>query len=73
MNCRKMEPAVQERDSCCVLLGKPGSGKGTLAALLPEFTGVPNPSSGAILREDILSGTQCLANIHPVMISICCK
>lgn len=41
-----------------VLLGPPGSGKGTQAALLAEREGVPHISTGAILRANIEAGTQ---------------
>ena len=40
-----------------VLLGKPGSGKGTQAAMLSEEAGLPHLSSGAILRDEIRERT----------------
>jgi len=40
-----------------VLLGKPGSGKGTQAAMLSAETGLPHLSSGAILRGEIREKT----------------
>ncbi len=40
-----------------VLLGKPGSGKGTQAVMLSEKTGLPHLSSGAILRDEIRERT----------------
>jgi len=40
-----------------VLLGKPGSGKGTLAALLSSSLGLPHLSSGEILRQAIRERT----------------
>ncbi len=40
-----------------VLLGKPGSGKGTQAAMLSEKTGLPHLSSGAVLRDEIRERT----------------
>lgn len=40
-----------------VLLGKPGSGKGTQAALLAERLGAAHLSSGAILRNEITERT----------------
>ena len=45
------------RSKRIVLLGKPGSGKGTQAALLSKRFAVPHLSSGAILREEIREGT----------------
>ena len=41
-----------------VLLGPPGSGKGTQAALLVERLGVPHISTGALLRNAAKRGTQ---------------
>jgi adenylate kinase len=40
-----------------VLLGKPGSGKGTQAEMLAGETGLPHLSSGAMLREEIREKT----------------
>ena len=41
-----------------VLLGAPGSGKGTQAALMVEHLGVPHISTGAVLRAAIKAGTE---------------
>jgi adenylate kinase len=41
-----------------VLLGAPGSGKGTQAALLVEQLNLPHISTGALLRDAIKRGTQ---------------
>jgi adenylate kinase len=41
-----------------VLLGPPGSGKGTQAALLKEELNVPHISTGALLRDAAERGTQ---------------
>jgi len=40
-----------------VLLGKPGSGKGTQASMLSAETGLPHLSSGAVLRGEIRDKT----------------
>lgn len=40
-----------------VLLGAPGSGKGTQAALLKEHYNIPHISTGALLREAVESGS----------------
>ena len=41
-----------------VLLGAPGSGKGTQAALLMEQLGLPHISTGAVLRSAAKAGTE---------------
>jgi len=41
-----------------VLLGPPGSGKGTQAALLIEQLGIPHISTGALLRNAAKRGTE---------------
>ena len=41
-----------------VLLGAPGSGKGTQAALLVKEFGVPHISTGELLRSAVAAGTQ---------------
>ncbi len=41
-----------------VLLGAPGSGKGTQAAMLVERLGLPHISTGALLRDAIKRGTK---------------
>ena len=41
-----------------VLLGAPGSGKGTQAAFLKEMYGIPHISTGDILRDEVAQGTE---------------
>jgi len=41
-----------------VLLGPPGSGKGTQAALLVKQLGIPHISTGALLRDAAARGTE---------------
>ena len=41
-----------------VLLGAPGSGKGTQAALMVEYLDVPHISTGAVLRAAIEAGSE---------------
>lgn len=41
-----------------VLLGAPGSGKGTQAKLLTERLGIPQVSTGDLLREALVSGSE---------------
>lgn len=40
-----------------IMIGPPGSGKGTQAAMLKERLGVPAISTGSILRSEIAAGT----------------
>jgi len=40
-----------------ILLGAPGSGKGTQAVVLAEHFGVPHVSSGEMLRREVASAT----------------
>jgi adenylate kinase len=48
---------MAESNKRIVLLGKPGSGKGTQAALLAEALDLPHLSSGEVLRAEIREGT----------------
>jgi len=41
-----------------VLLGAPGSGKGTQAAVLQGILGIPHISTGEILRSEVARGTE---------------
>ena len=41
-----------------VMLGPPGSGKGTQAALLAEKWGIPAISTGEMLRDAVANGTE---------------
>src|SRR6202522_2119621 len=41
-----------------VLLGAPGSGKGTQSELLVEAYGIPHISTGDLLREAVAKGTE---------------
>src|SRR4029453_4024578 len=41
-----------------ILLGAPGSGKGTQAAALADHFGVPHISSGELLRRQVAAGTE---------------
>ena len=45
-----------------VLLGAPGSGKGTYAVELKEYYGIPHISTGEIFRKEIENGRKNLSN-----------
>lgn len=49
------------------MLGPPGAGKGTQAALLAEALGVPHISSGAMLREAVAEGTELGKKAESIM------
>jgi len=50
-----------------ILLGAPGSGKGTLAKLLSSELKVPHISPGDILREEVKQGSQLGKTARPFM------
>jgi adenylate kinase len=50
-----------------VLLGGPGSGKGTQAALLMEELGLPHISTGVLLRAAVKAGTELGLKAKAVM------
>ncbi len=52
-----------------VLLGPPGAGKGTVAALLKKELGVPHISTGDIFRENIKNGTELGKKVQGIMAS----
>ena len=57
--------AVAERR--VVLLGPPGSGKGTQAELLAEALGIPAISTGDMLREAVAAGSELGKRVEGVM------
>ncbi len=52
-----------------VLLGSPGSGKGTMARMLWEKHGVSHISTGDLLRQEILNETDIGKQIAPILSS----
>ncbi len=52
-----------------VLLGPPGAGKGTVAALLKKELGVPHISTGDIFRENIKGGTELGRKVEAILAS----
>lgn len=49
---------MAEKPLYIVLIGAPGAGKGTQAALLEKELGIPHISSGDMLREAVARGTE---------------
>ena len=41
-----------------IMLGAPGTGKGTISAILSEKLGIPQVSTGDIFRKNIKEGTE---------------
>ena len=52
-----------------ILLGAPGSGKGTQAALLSEQIGVPSISTGEMLRDAVRAGSDLGQQVEAIMAS----
>ena len=50
-----------------VLLGAPGSGKGTQAALLKEHFNIPHISTGVLLREAVANATELGKQAREIM------
>jgi adenylate kinase len=50
-----------------ILLGAPGSGKGTQAAILAERIGVSSISTGEMLREAVAAGTALGEKVRAIM------
>lgn len=50
-----------------VLLGAPGSGKGTQAALLEEQLGVPHISTGVLFRAAVKEGTELGLKVRSIL------
>lgn len=50
-----------------ILLGAPGSGKGTQAELLQERLGLPHISTGEMLRDAVSEGTELGKKAEPIM------
>ncbi|HKF74728.1 MAG TPA: adenylate kinase [Candidatus Dormibacteraeota bacterium] len=51
----------------CVLVGPPGSGKGTQAELIAADLGVPHISTGELLRAEAAAGTPLGREVAPVL------
>ncbi len=53
-----MLSADRVKDMNIILLGAPGAGKGTQAAIICERLNIPTISTGNIIREALKSGTE---------------
>ena len=49
---------MSDKPAYIVLIGAPGAGKGTQAAMLVEELGIPHISTGDMLREAVAEGTE---------------
>src|SRR5580700_9824140 len=58
---------VLTRPVAIILFGSPGSGKGTQAKYLVEWLGIPQISTGDMLREHIRRGTEIGQSIRALM------
>src|SRR5262245_49822909 len=50
-----------------ILLGAPGAGKGTQAKLISQRYGIPQISTGDILRENVAQATELGRKADPIM------
>lgn len=57
------------RGICAVLLGAPGSGKGTQAERLSAALGIPAISTGEMLRQEVARGSAVGGRVSAVMAS----
>jgi len=57
----------ERRQLRAVMLGAPGSGKGTQAEILAREVGIPAISTGAMLRSAVASGNQLGQRVEAIM------
>lgn len=62
-----MTGAIRPKGVRAVLLGAPGSGKGTQAEFLAAALGVPAISTGAMLREAVAQGSELGCKVKGIM------
>ncbi len=62
-------PAVGTGHGKAVMLGAPGSGKGTQAELLAARLGIPTISTGEMLRSAVAAGSELGARVEGIMAS----
>ena len=59
MLCINNKNIIKERvNMILIMLGAPGTGKGTIASILSEKLGIPQVSTGDIFRQNIKEGTE---------------
>ncbi len=61
------ERAARPQALCLVLLGPPGSGKGTQAQILSRRWGIPAISTGDMLRSAVTSGSELGRKVGSIM------
>ena len=62
-----MADVASMRDLRAVMLGPPGSGKGTQAALISERVGVPAISTGDMLRAAVADGSELGLRVKEIL------
>ena len=67
MSAQGLSAERRERIQALVLFGPPGSGKGTQAKLLVQCLGIPQISTGDMLREHIQAGNALGREISGIM------
>jgi len=67
LNCPETNPTVSVARQALVLFGSPGSGKGTQSKLLVQHLGIPQISTGDMLRDHIEQGDQLGVSVRDTM------
>src|SRR4051794_15764783 len=57
------------RSKVIILVGPPGSGKGTQAALISPGLGIPTISTGEMLRRECQTGSALGRSVHAILTS----
>jgi len=67
MSAQGLTPERREKVQALVLFGPPGSGKGTQAKLLMQCLGIPQISTGDMLRENIQADSPLGREVSGIM------